>query len=209
MLKVGITGGIGSGKSAACKIIENFGNPILYADDIAKELLFTNEVVIKRIRYEFDDDITDEKGSIDKKKLAKLIFFDSKLKTKLENIVHPFVIDYVKKQFKKFESSKEYKLIFLEAALIYESGFDKYLDYVVVVNAERERCINRVIERDKTSRDEVLGRINAQMEPKLKAEMADFVIQNNGDINSLNTNVGFIYKLLLKISETQNGHKST
>ncbi len=209
MLKVGITGGIGSGKSAVCKIIEKFGNPILYADDIAKELLFTNDVVKKRIRYEFDEDIYDEKGSIDKKKLAKLIFFDSKLKTKLENIVHPFVIDYVKKQFKKFESSNEYKIIFLEAALIYESGVDEFLDYVVVVNAEKERCINRVIERDKTSRDEVLGRINAQMDPKQKAEMADFVIHNNGDINSLNTNVNFIYKLLLKISETQNGHKST
>ncbi|MDP2209308.1 MAG: dephospho-CoA kinase [Bacteroidota bacterium] len=209
MLKVGITGGIGSGKSAVCKIIEKFGNPILYADDIAKELLFTNDAVKKRIRYEFDEDIYDEKGSIDKKKLAKLIFFDSKLKTKLENIVHPFVIDYVKKQFKKFESSNEYKIIFLEAALIYESGVDELLDYVVVVNADQERCINRVIERDKTSRDDVLGRINAQMDPKQKVEMADFVIHNNGDINSLNTNVEFIYKLLLKISETQNGLKST
>lgn len=209
MLKIGITGGIGSGKSVVCKIIEKFGNPILYADDIAKELLFTNEDIKKRIRYEFDEDIYDEQGSIDKKKLAKLIFFDEKLKTKLEKIVHPFVIDYIKKQFKKFASPNEYKIIFLEAALIYESGIDELLDYILVVTADQEKCINRVIERDKTSRDDVLGRMNSQMDPKQKAEMADFVIHNNVDLNSLITNVEFIYKLLLKISEPKNGHKST
>lgn len=201
MLKIGITGGIGSGKSEVCKIIEKFGSPILYADDIAKEILFTNETVKKRIRFEFEEDLYDIAGSIDKKKLAKLIFFDRNLKTKLENIVHPYVIDHIRKQFKKFESSKEYKVIFLEAALIYESGVDELLDYIIVVTADQEKCINRVIERDKTSRDDVLGRMNSQIDPKQKAEMADFVIHNNGDLSSLNKNVEFIYRLLLKISE--------
>lgn len=201
MLKVGITGGIGSGKSEVCKIIEKFGNPILYSDDIAKEILFTNEIVKNRIRFEFEEDIYGVDGAIDKKKLAKLIFFDKNLKTKLENIVHPYVIDYVRKQFKKIESSKEYKIIFLEAALIYESGVDELLDYVVVVAADQEKCINRVIERDQVNRDDVLGRINSQMDPKQKTELADFVIHNDGDISSLIRNVEFIYKLLLKISE--------
>lgn len=201
MLKIGITGGIGSGKSEVCKIIEKFGSPILYADDIAKEILFTNEIVKKRIRFEFEEDFYDVDGSIDKKKLAKLIFFDRNLKTKLENIVHPYVIEYIGKQFKKFESSNKYKIIFLEAALIFESGVDELLDYVIAVTADKEKCINRVIERDKTSRDDVLGRINSQLDPQQKAEMADFVIHNDGDLNYLNTNVEFIYRLLLKISE--------
>lgn len=201
MLKVGITGSIGSGKSEVCKIFKKFGSPILYADDIAKDLLFTNEIVKKRIRFEFEEDFYDVDGVIDKKKLAKLIFFDRNLKTKLENIVHPYVIDYTRKQFKKFESSNEYKIIFLEAALIYESGADELLDYVVVVTADQEKCINRVIERDKVNRDDVLGRMNSQMDPKQKTELADFVIHNDGDISSLIRNVEFIYKLLLKISE--------
>ncbi len=201
MLKVGITGGIGSGKSTVCKILEKFGNPILYADDIAKQLLFTNDILKKRIRYEFDQDIYDQNGSIDKTKLAKLIFFDENIKTKLENIVHPYVIDFIKKEFKEFESANKHKIIFLEAALIYESGVDKLLDYVIVVTADQDKCIDRVIERDKASRDDVIGRINAQMAPKQKAEMADFVINNNGNLDSLTSNVEFIYKLLLKISE--------
>lgn len=101
MLKIGITGGIGSGKSEVCKIIEKLGSKVIYADNLAKDILDTDEEVKKRVKKEFGEDIYLSEGSVDRKKLAKLIFNDETLKSNLENIIHPNVIKHIQNIFKK------------------------------------------------------------------------------------------------------------
>lgn len=201
MLKVGITGGIGTGKSEVCRMLEELGAKVLYADNISKNLLDTEPTIKARVKKVFGEDIYGHDNLLDRKKLAKLIFFDLTLKEKIENIVHPKVVDFVLKVFDKYEKSEKQKVVFLEAALIYEAEVDKILDYVIVIDAPEDICIQRVVKRDMSNSDAVISRIKSQMEPEKKVKMADFVIKNYGDINKLETNVKFLYKLLNQIAD--------
>lgn len=201
MLKVGITGGIGTGKSEVCKIIEDLGSPVLYADDVAKELLNTNPKIKSYVKKIFGDQIYNSQGKVDKKLLAKKIFFDENLKIQLENIVHPIVIKHIQDQFKKIQEGSDKSLAFVEAALIFETNFNKYLDYTITVVSDIENCIKRVMERDNVQREDVLSRMKNQMDPQKKAMLADFVIYNNSTLDELKKNVTFIYNLLRKIAD--------
>jgi dephospho-CoA kinase len=203
MLKIGITGGIGSGKTEVCKIIERLGSKVIFADDLAKEILNTDENVKRRVGKEFGEDIYTSTGNVNSKKLAQKIFFDENLKVKLEKIVHPVVIDKIKKDFQSLEKSSKHSIGFLEAALIFEAGVDSFLDYIIVVNASEENCINRVMTRDGSRKEDVMQRIKAQIPPAQKIEKADFVIHNNDDRNKLENNVKFIYNLLNLMSKTK------
>jgi dephospho-CoA kinase len=203
MLKIGITGGIGSGKTEVCKIIERLGSKVIYADDLAKQILNTDENIKRRVRKEFGEDIYTSAGDIDSKKLAQKIFFDEYLKIKLEKIVHPVVIDRIKTDFQNLEKSSKHSTVFLEAALIFEAGVDSFLDYIIVVNSDEEICINRVMIRDGSRKEDVIQRMKAQIPPAQKIEKADFVIHNNEDKNKLEINVKFIYNLLNQIAKTK------
>ena len=196
MLKIGITGGIGSGKTEICKIIERLGSKVIYADDLAKEILNTNESVKRRVRKEFGEDIYTSVGNLDSNKLAQKIFFDEDLKVKLEKIIHPVVIDRIKKNFECLEKSSKHLLVFLEAALIFEAGVDSLLDYIIVVNTDEEIRIKRVMTRDGSCKEEVMQRMKAQIPPAQKIEKADFIIHNNDDKNKLENKVKFIYNIL-------------
>jgi dephospho-CoA kinase len=194
MLKIGITGGIGSGKTEVCKIIERLGSKVIFADDLAKEILNTDENVKRRVGKEFGEDIYTSTGNVNSKKLAQKIFFDENLKVKL---------DKIKKDFQSLEKSSKHSIGFLEAALIFEAGVDSFLDYIIVVNASEENCINRVMTRDGSRKEDVMQRIKAQIPPAQKIEKADFVIHNNDDRNKLENNVKFIYNLLNLMSKTK------
>ncbi len=209
MLKIGITGGIGTGKSEVCKILEELGAPVLYADVIAKNLLDTDENIKSEIKKLFGVDIYDHNNKINRKLLAKKIFLNDDYKNKLENIVHPVVTNSILKIFKNLEVKKDTPLIFVEAALIYETGFNKNLDYTIVINSDIETCINRVMKRDNVSRDDVINRIKSQIHQKKKVELADFVIHNNSTIEDLKKNVKFIFDLLMKIKANKHESKRT
>ncbi|RCK77357.1 MAG: Dephospho-CoA kinase [Ignavibacteriae bacterium] len=209
MLKIGITGGIGTGKSEVCKILEESGATVLYADSIAKNLLDSDKSVKSQVKKIFGNEIYDQNDRIDRKLLAKKIFLDSNLKRQLESIVHPVVINFILKAFQEIEEKKDKTVVFVEAALIFETGFNENLNYTIVVDSDIETCIARVMKRDKVSRDDVLNRIKFQVEQKEKIKLADFVIHNNSTIDELKKNVHFIYKLLLKIAEKNYGTKGT
>lgn len=204
MLKIGITGGIGSGKSEICKIIEKLGSKVIYADDLAKDVLDNDEGVKKRVKKKFGEDIYLSEGRVDRKKLAKLIFNDESLKLNLEKIVHPNVIKHIQKIFNKLEGKHKTQLIFLEAALIYESRVNEILDYVIVVYAPEELCIKRVMNRDNTKCEDVLSRLKSQMLPEIKISKADFIIHNDEDLSKLETKVKFIHNILNKLAEKSN-----
>ncbi len=200
MLKIGITGGIGTGKSEVSKILEKLGAKVFYADVIAKNLLDTEPVIKQKVKKVFGGDIYLPDGFIYRKKLAKLIFLDSQLKETLEKIVHPKVIDFIKNEFDLLEKSGNHKTAFIEAALIYEAKVDEILDYVIVVDAPEDMCIDRVMKRDSICREDVINRLKAQMNQNNKIKLSDFLIKNRDNLSRLELNVKFLYNLLNKMA---------
>ena len=176
MLKVGITGGIGSGKTTACRLFEQLGVPVYYADDRAKWLQNNEPSLISEIKEIFGTHIYIN-GELNKVELGKIVFSDKKKLEALNAIVHPAVFkDAAEWQEKQQKKAVAYTL--KEAALLFETGSYKTLDKIIVVSAPLELRIERVMSRDKLSREEVIKRINNQMPQEEKEKMADFVLNN-------------------------------
>jgi len=176
MIKVGITGGIGSGKTTVCKIFELLGVPVYYADDEAKKFLDSNDEVKTGILKFFGSEVLNPEGEIDKKKLASLVFNNKEQLEKLNSIVHPAVRVNFEKWLKQ-HSSKKY--ILEEAAILFESGAYKLMDKVIVVIAPIDLKLNRAMKRDKISKEEVEQRISNQISDEEKIKRSQFVIHND------------------------------
>jgi dephospho-CoA kinase len=205
VLTVGITGGIGAGKTTVCKIFEELGAKVIYADELAKEIMENDESLKKKIKKIFGEK-SYIGGKLNRKFIADIIFSSDEKRKLLESIVHPAVIKRILSDLKKIADEGKYNFVIVEAALIFESGFDKELDYVLVVDADDEIKIKRIMERDKCSREEVLKRMRAQLDSKIKRELADMVIINDGDIDELRKKVSFFYSLFEKISKSSGGN---
>jgi len=176
MLKVGITGGIGSGKTTACRLFQQLGVPVYYADDRAKWLQNNEPSLMSEIKEIFGTNIYIN-GELNKVELGKIVFSDKKKLEALNAIVHPVVFkDAAEWQEKQQKTAVAYTL--KEAALLFETGSYKTLDKIIVVSAPLELRIERVMSRDKLSREEVIKRINSQMPQEEKEKMADFVLNN-------------------------------
>lgn len=202
ILTVGVTGGIGSGKTTVCKIFEELGAKVIYADVVAKELMEKDESLKRKIVEALGSEAYIG-GKLNRKFISDIIFSDEEKKKKLESIVHPAVIKKILSEFKKISKEKRESFVIVEAALIFESGFDHELDYVVVVEtSDDEIKIKRIMERDNCSRDEVLRRMKAQMNPAKKIKLADIVIRNDSSIEELKEKVKFFYFLFNKISKS-------
>jgi dephospho-CoA kinase len=204
VLTVGITGGIGAGKTTVCKIFEELGAKVIYADELAKEIMENDESLKKKIKKIFGEK-SYIGGKLNRKFIADIIFSSDEKRKLLESIVHPAVIKRILSDLKKIADEGKYNFVIVEAALIFESGFDKELDYVLVVDADDEIKIKRIMERDKCSKEEVLKRMRAQLDSKIKRELADMVIINDGDIDELRKKVSFFYSLFEKISKSSGG----
>lgn len=176
MITVGITGGIGSGKSLVCKIFEVTGSPCYYADDRAKALMNEDPELAEKLKYHFGADIYED-GHLNRAKLSGMVFNDpSKLQT-LNDIVHPAV----GKDFDRWRAQSTSDIVFKEAALLVESGSYKNLDFLICVTAPDETRIKRVMKRDQVSREDVLNRMKNQWKQEEKAAKSDYVIENNGN----------------------------
>jgi len=174
MLKVGVTGGIGAGKTLVCKIFEVLGVPVYYADEAAKELMQQNEKLIAELKIHFSDTVYDG-VNLNRKYLSNLIFNNPEKRELLNNIVHPYVIQDGIEWMKKQQSPYAIK----EAALIFESGSQESLDYIIGVFAPNSLKILRTIKRDHSSREEVLQKIESQIEDGIKMKLCDDVITND------------------------------
>lgn len=174
MLKVGLTGGIGSGKSVVAEIFKILSIPVFDADAAAKEIMETDAELIGRIKAEFGDD-TYTGNKLNRKILAEKVFTDSFKLEKLNAIVHPAAIqagvDWAKKQTSPY--------VIKEAALMFEAGSAFNLQYVIGVSAPKSLRIKRVMERSNLTRDEVLSRMNRQISDTIKMRLCDFVIVND------------------------------
>ncbi|MBQ6516415.1 dephospho-CoA kinase [bacterium] len=190
MIKVAITGNIASGKSSVQKIFEDNGFKVFDTDKIAHKLLDDNE---KRIIKTFSDfDITED-GKISRRKLGRLVFNDENLRKELENILHPEIREEILKRFRENENEE---FVFVGIPLLYEAKMEDLFDKVVVVCTDENIRIKRISDRDNLSKDDALKRINSQMPQDEKVKLADFVIENNSDLKTLEKNV---YEILNRI----------
>lgn len=175
MLRIGLTGGIGSGKTTVAGIFEVLGIPVYYADTAAKRLMNENEVLRKELQNEFGKKIYPN-GKLDTKLLADIVFNDEQRLQLLNSLVHPATIEDAENWISKQTTSP---YIIKEAALLFESGSNKNLHFVIGVSAPLELRIKRAMVRDKITRSEVMARINKQMSEEKKLSLCDFVIINN------------------------------
>ena len=196
MLKIGITGGIGCGKSEVCWLLEQNGVPIIHADLVAREMMDANEQIKSQIKQAFGNDVYLPEGRLDRKRLAEIIFDDEKARLRIDQIVHPPVIEYQKKELEKLERSGKYKFAGVEAALIYEANTEKQFDLMLVVVASEKTVIRRLMKRDGLSKAEIMKRIAAQIPLTEKIKRADIVVHNDGSLDELNHEVKRLFNRL-------------
>jgi len=176
-MKIGITGGIGSGKTTVCKIFETLGIPVYYADERAKSLMESDLNIVEQVKNLFGQSAYLKNGHLNRSLIASIVFQDnSKLKA-LNAFVHPAVFQDAERWHL---SQKGVPYTLKEAALLFESGSSENLDKIITVFAPKELRIHRVVERDGSLREAVEGRMKKQMSEEEKMRLADFVIFNDG-----------------------------
>jgi dephospho-CoA kinase len=202
-LLVGVTGGIGSGKTLICSLFEHLGRPLLMADLIAQEIADTDKTVQREIVRLLGKEAFRADGFLDRRFVADKVFSDHAALRKLNAIVHPVVITRILQCAAALPAGKRRPYVVIEAALVYESGMDAVLDRVIVVDAAEETRIRRVMERDGVDRDAVMRRIASQLPATVVAGHADFVIRNEQNTTSLEDKVRFIDALLVAAASQQ------
>ncbi len=208
-LLVGVTGGIGSGKSLVCSLFERLGRPLLKADPIAQEISDSDKSVQREISRLLGKEAFRADGLLDRKFVAGKVFYDHAVLRKLNAIVHPVVIARILECAASMPAEQRRPYVVIEAALVYESGMDAVLDRVIVVDAEEETRIRRVMERDGVDRGAVMRRIAAQLPATVVAGHADFVIRNEENTTSLADKVRFIDTLLVATSSQERSVHAT
>lgn len=182
MLKVGITGGIGSGKTTVCNLFSNLGVKIFYADLEGRKLLNEDEELKNEVRKHFGKDMYHLHGALDRERMASLVFNDSSALEKLSALVHPKV-NAVFNKWLELHQNKPY--ILKEAAILFETGYFHDLDKVITVFAPKEERIKRVMQRDGVTKEQVEKRIRHQYTDEERNKLADYIILNEGDLDLL------------------------
>ena len=177
MIKVGITGGIGSGKTYVCKLLELMNFSVFYSDAEAKKIQDTNEYVRTKLTELFGKEAYTENG-LNRKYIAEIIFGNPTAKKQLEEIIHPKVAEAFATWCEDKNNTDE-RIVFIESAILYESGFDKIVDKVIMVYADDEVRIERSMRRDGADRKAIEDRIKNQSSNNDKRLKADYVIHNN------------------------------
>ena len=197
MLKVGLTGGIGSGKSELSRFFKKWGAYIFDADKEAKNIIDTNDAAQREIIAEFDTNILNIENKIDKKKLARVAFQDENHQLRLNSIMHPYVFQEIDKQFDNVSSANKHKIFIVDAALIYESGADTHMDFVIVITSLLRFRAERAMGRGNMTREDFMKRVDLQWPDDDKAQLADFIIPNNSSVEDLEKDAREIFDKLI------------
>ena len=174
MKKIGLTGGIGVGKTFVSEIFQKMGYSVFLADLHAKKCIHESDDLRKEIKKKFGNEIY-QKGVLQKNRLADIVFNDTKKLQELNNLVHPFVQKY----FEAWCKNQQSKFVIKEAAILFESEAHKGLDGVICVSAPFQKRIERVMKRDNCTKEDVIKRIENQIPQEKKEKLSDFVILNN------------------------------
>jgi dephospho-CoA kinase len=184
MIKIGVTGGIGSGKSVVCRLLEVFGVQVYDADSESKRLSETAPEIIDGLKKLFGEDIYFD-GRLDRPRLASYIFANEKLLAKVNAIIHPVVF----RDFRRWAATQESRHceersnllshVAIESAILFESGLDSEVDVSIAVTAPVELRLTRAMQRDSASEAEIMKRMNRQMPDEIVRNKADFIIHND------------------------------
>lgn len=192
--RLGVTGGIGSGKTTVCRVFRVLGVPVFMADDVAQSLMNTDADIMQRINNVTGHNMYPD-GHLDRKGLAHMIFNQPGILQKVNDIVHPAVLDY----FERWSDEQNAPYVIMEAAILYESRADVKVDRVASVSAPVEERISRVMGRSELSRTQVMERINNQMEDSEREERSYYLI-NNADNEMIIPEILKIHEDMLRLA---------
>lgn len=196
MLKIGLTGGIGSGKSTAANLFADLGIPIIDMDVLAREIVEPGQVALQEIKKLFGDNICNAHGELDRSRLRKIIFADPLMRKQLENIIHPKIRDRVRKLLAMQESP--YCIIVIP--LLFETQQQDLVDRILVIDSTVGNQIKRTMQRDNISESYVRDIMETQVARDLRLEKADDVIQNTGNKQELASQVRHLHSKYLELS---------
>jgi len=202
LLRVGLTGGIGSGKTAVSNLFASHGVPIIDTDVIAHDLVDNNHHILVEISDTFGTDILTTDGDVDRKKLAQIVFNSKKNKQLLERILHPKIETEVKHQLQVLDSRQnppEYAIVVVP--LLIEAGYQGLIDRILVVIADEQVRIQRVQRRDHRSKKEIRAIISQQVDDNKRNSEADDIIENNCDIKILEDQVKNLHNKYMRLSD--------
>ena len=179
MIKIGITGGIGSGKSYIADLIKKQGLPVFNCDDAAKYIMANDDEIKAKLKELIGEEIYTDGGNLNKQMMSDFIYLNEDNRKKINEIVHPAV----REQYMRWLSVQYTSVVFMESAILFESGFSDLVDKVIHVFASDEVRLHRLIKRDGLTRMQAYGRMQAQMSEAVKMKFADYCILNNGNMN--------------------------
>lgn len=202
MLIIGLTGGIGSGKTTISNLFENLGIQIIDTDIIARELVEDSPSVLQEIINTFGETILDPGGSLDRKKLAKIVFDRLDKKQQLEKILHPRIRIEVKKKIQHiYAKNTPPPYLIVVIPLLFETDFDDFIDRILSVISDEEIRIKRIIKRDHRDIDEIRSIIKSQATDERRISEADDIIKNNNDIKELEYKVQQLHDKYMTLSK--------
>lgn len=197
MLKIGLTGGIGSGKTTIANFFREIGVKVIDADAISRDVLNIYKIILGLIEKEFGKDVINDDGTLNRRKLGSIIFKEKSEKEKLEKITIPFIKKEIFKQLMEYEDNGE-KICVLDAPTLIENGLHKDMDYNILVWVSEDIQVERVMKRDELSLENVISRISSQMSAEEKKKYVDFIIDNSGHLENT---LGQLKEVLGKINE--------
>lgn len=195
MLRIGLTGGIGSGKTTISSLLKEKGIPIVDADIIAREVLKEYPVIIETIKEKFGVEFIDENGELIRRKFGNFIFKNSLKRLEYEKIIIPYIKKEIFNQMNQYEKLGEMACV-VDAPTLIEQGLNKCMDFNILVWVDRETQIERVKERDKLKYEEILDRINSQMSLNEKRKIVDFIIDNTFTIEETKKQVEKLVRVI-------------
>lgn len=205
-LIVGLTGGIACGKTTVARMLEEQGAYVIDVDNIGHEMLKRGSPAYDDLIETFGTEVLDENGDISREKLGRLVFQNPEMRERLNEIVHPRIIQISLERARRFARENPCGIVVLDAPLLFEVGMEREVDVTVVVTADERKQVERQLERwrrmgRKPDEREALARIRAQMPLERKIEMADFAIENDGSIEELREEVGRLWRKLRLLSD--------
>lgn len=190
---IGVTGGIGTGKSTVSSILKSLGAKVIDADMISRQIVAKGKKAYVEILEAFGDEVIDENGDLNRKELANIVFNDRSKLEILNNITHPIIGQEIKNTVTEDENDGFYDLLVVDAAIPFKNGFLDVVDKVWVVTANKENRVQRIMERNGLTEAEALSRVNSQMSQMEYASLADVIIENDEGIIELEKKVVKLY----------------
>lgn len=190
---LGLTGGIGTGKSTVAKMLREKNIPVVDTDSISKEIIEYPEI-IEKIKAEISSKIFNNENKLDRKKLSEIVFENKDKLKKLNEIMHPVILKKMWEEVEKLK--KDYKVIVVDIPLLFEINMENEVDKVLLIYSSKEIQIERIMNRDGRSREEAIKIINSQMPLYKKREKSDYIIQNNDSLEKLKKNLDKVVQKL-------------